>query len=106
MVSEVTSSIAEAVRRRRESLGMTQEQLAQKAHLNRTYISDIERGTRNFSVGIFDRLANALSVSPSALWKSAEDNRKSSATVQGISCETPDEIVACNQPVGACNSAD
>jgi transcriptional regulator with XRE-family HTH domain len=74
-VSNITTAIAEAVRRRREQLGITQEQLAQRAHLNRTYISDIERGTRNFSVGIFDRLATALSMSASALWHLAEEGR-------------------------------
>jgi transcriptional regulator with XRE-family HTH domain len=33
------------VRRRREAIGLSQEALAEKAELDRTYISGIERGT-------------------------------------------------------------
>ncbi len=35
------------VRRRRKAVGLSQEALAEKAELDRTYISGIERGTRN-----------------------------------------------------------
>ena len=36
-----------SVKRLREAKGLTQEALAEKADLDRTYISDIERGARN-----------------------------------------------------------
>lgn len=52
-----------AVKRRREELGLTQEDLAARAGLHRTYLSDIERGTRNPSLVNIDRLAAALTVS-------------------------------------------
>jgi DNA-binding XRE family transcriptional regulator len=39
-----------AVRARREELGLIQEDLAEKAGIHRTYLSDIERGSRNVSI--------------------------------------------------------
>ncbi|HEX8959233.1 MAG TPA: helix-turn-helix transcriptional regulator, partial [Solirubrobacterales bacterium] len=38
------ASIGPAIRRYREEAGLTQSQLAEKAGLNRTYLSDLERG--------------------------------------------------------------
>lgn len=45
------------------ALGLTQEDLAEKADLHRTYIADIERGTRNLSLRNIERLAGALECS-------------------------------------------
>lgn len=45
----------------------TQEQLAEKADLDRTYISGLERGIRNPTITIVAQLAKALNVSPTAL---------------------------------------
>jgi transcriptional regulator with XRE-family HTH domain len=55
------------VRRYRKLRGMTQEQLAHEVGMERSYISDLERGTRNPSVRALGRLAQALSVEPLAL---------------------------------------
>jgi transcriptional regulator with XRE-family HTH domain len=52
-----------AVRSRRESLHLTQEDLAEKAGIHRTYLSDIERGTRNPSLVNIDRIATSLDLS-------------------------------------------
>jgi transcriptional regulator with XRE-family HTH domain len=49
-----------AVKARREELGLTQEDLAEKAKIHRTYLSDVERGTRNLSLINIERLAEAL----------------------------------------------
>ena len=48
------------VRQRREAREPTQEKLAEKADLDRTYISGIERGLRNPSIKNVARLAKAL----------------------------------------------
>jgi transcriptional regulator with XRE-family HTH domain len=48
------------VRRRREAAGLSQEALAEKAELDRTYISGIERGIRNPTVLSAARVAAAL----------------------------------------------
>jgi transcriptional regulator with XRE-family HTH domain len=57
-----------AVRTRREELGLTQEDLAAKAGIHRTYLSDIERGSRNVSLINIERIAAALSLPISGLF--------------------------------------
>ncbi len=66
-------AISQVVREKREGLGLTQEELAQKAGLHRTYISDIERGARNLSVRSLISLADALGVCTSKLVLSSEE---------------------------------
>jgi transcriptional regulator with XRE-family HTH domain len=61
-----------AVKARREELGLTQEDLAGKAGIHRTYLSDIERGSRNVSLVNIERVAEALSVSLSELFALVE----------------------------------
>lgn len=50
------------VRHHRKLKGMSQEQLALEAGMERSYVSDLERGTRNPSVRALGRLAEALGV--------------------------------------------
>ena len=61
-----------AVKTRREELGLTQEDLADKAGIHRTYLSDVERGSRNLSLINVERLAIALSISLSELFQLVE----------------------------------
>jgi transcriptional regulator with XRE-family HTH domain len=61
-----------AVKSRREELALTQEDLAEQAHIHRTYVSDIERGSRNVALINIERLANALNVSLSQLFATVE----------------------------------
>ena len=61
-----------AVKLRREELELTQEDLAHKAGIHRTYLSDIERGSRNVSLINIERLAAALSVSLAELFRLVE----------------------------------
>jgi CheY-like chemotaxis protein/DNA-binding XRE family transcriptional regulator len=49
-------------------LGLSQEQLAGRAGLHRTYVSDIERGARNLSLESIDKLAKALEIPVSTLF--------------------------------------
>ena len=56
----------------RNLLGISQEELAERADLHRTYVSDVERGARNLSLESIERLARALDVSVSALFPQAE----------------------------------
>lgn len=50
------------VRLKREAVGLSQEQLAEKADLDRTYVSGIERGVRNPTVLSAARVAAALRI--------------------------------------------
>lgn len=65
-----------AVRKRRQELNISQEELADQAGLHRTYISDIERGVRNVSLENIERLAVALRISVSDLFVNYEVESK------------------------------
>ena len=57
-----------AIKQRRGELGISQEELAFRSGLHRTYISDIERGSRNPSLENIEKLAKALEISISTLF--------------------------------------
>jgi transcriptional regulator with XRE-family HTH domain len=57
-----------ALKIRREELGLTQEELAEKAGIHRTYLSDIERGGRNLSLINIERIAHSVSLSIAELF--------------------------------------
>lgn len=50
------------VKTHRQRLGISQEELAWRAEMHRTYLADIERGKRNISLCSIVRLVNALGV--------------------------------------------
>ena len=50
------------IRKLRERKKMTQEKLAEKAHLHRTYIGMVERAERNITLINMQKIANALGV--------------------------------------------
>lgn len=55
------------VRRRRENAGWSQEDYADRAGIHRTYVSDIERGARNPTIEIVEKLAKPFSAPPASL---------------------------------------
>lgn len=55
------------VREERERLGISQEELANRAGLHRTYVGGVERGERNLGLLNLIRIARALSVPDSVL---------------------------------------
>ena len=59
--------LGQNLRRLRTGKGLSQEEFAFQANIHRTYISDIERGARNPTIIVVDRLATALEVSASKL---------------------------------------
>jgi len=58
------------VRRLREAQGMTQEEFARKAGINRSYLGGVERGQRTICMDNIAKIAHALAVSPDVLFKS------------------------------------
>lgn len=59
--------VGQNIRRLRTQAGLSQEELAYRAKLHRTYISSIERGERNVSIENIFAIAEALKVSPGDL---------------------------------------
>lgn len=64
---DVVAIFGNNVRRLRDEADLTQEELAFRANMKRTYLSDLERGKRNPTVRALGRLAAALNVKPAVL---------------------------------------
>lgn len=62
------------VRKARLSQGLSQEKLADKAKLHRTYISLVERKKRNISLNNVEKIARALNIPAYTLLKEEKDN--------------------------------
>jgi transcriptional regulator with XRE-family HTH domain len=54
--------IGRRIRSIRKNKGLTQEKLADKAHLTQQYVGAVERGTRNISMDSLERIISALEV--------------------------------------------
>jgi transcriptional regulator with XRE-family HTH domain len=70
--ADVRERFGLAVKVRREELRLTQEGLAHRAGIHRTYLSDIERGFRNVSLLNIERIAQALELPISGLFRLLE----------------------------------
>jgi transcriptional regulator with XRE-family HTH domain len=66
----------QTVRKRRMELDLSQEGLAERADLHRTYIADIERGVRNLSLRNIEKLAQALDMSIADLFANLPADRQ------------------------------
>src|SRR5262249_10846399 len=70
---DVQKGFGAEVKRRRIQLGISQEKLAERASLHRTYVSDVEAGKRNPSLASIQRLSFALGASLGAIFASVEE---------------------------------
>lgn len=61
--------VASNLRKLRQEIGISQEELAEKCGLHRTYIGSIERSERNITLQTLEKLAINLGVSPLDLLK-------------------------------------
>jgi transcriptional regulator with XRE-family HTH domain len=60
---------ARNLRRRRLDRGLSQEELAHRADIDRTYVSALERSVYAASIDVLERLAEVLETDPAALLK-------------------------------------
>jgi CheY-like chemotaxis protein/DNA-binding XRE family transcriptional regulator len=73
---DISRLLGLAVRAQRSRRGFSQEELAFRAGLHRTYITDIERGARNPSIASIAKLATALRLSLTDLFERAGSHQK------------------------------
>lgn len=88
--TDLKKEFGAAVRFRRDHLGISQEELAGRAGLHRTYISDVERGARNVSLESIHRLAEALEIPLSILFSRLGQTGSERTSAPTLS---PDELV-------------
>ncbi|HEY2081806.1 MAG TPA: response regulator [Verrucomicrobiae bacterium] len=91
--SDVKKQFGAAVRFHRDQLDISQEELAGRAGLHRTYISDVERGARNVSLESIHRLADALEVPLSILFSRLEASSDKSSAPSALSDELVDILI-------------
>lgn len=65
--AEILKRFGETLREHRQRAGLSQEKLAAKAGIDRTYVGGAERGERNVALVNIVRLAEALNVPPAEL---------------------------------------
>ena len=65
----VVRLFGENVRKERLARGLTQQELAGRLEMERSYLSELERGRRNPTVRVLGALAQALGVEPWELLK-------------------------------------
>ena len=64
---DIRTRLGRNIRKLREAHGWSQEDYADRAGIHRTYVSDIERGRRNPTITVVEKLAAPLGVSPGQL---------------------------------------
>lgn len=67
------AALGDAIRRQREALGLSQEDLADASGLHVTHLGGLERGVRNPSYATLVRLSRALRTTPGGLLTSADE---------------------------------
>lgn len=74
--ASIRATLAENVRAYRKSLGLSQEELADRCELHRTYIGSVEREERNVSLSTLEVLAAAFDVGVPQLLTARTKNAK------------------------------
>lgn len=72
---EIRARLSLNMRRLRQSKGWSQEEFAHEAGLHRTYVSDLERGARNPTITVIDKLAVALGVNVGSLLDTQDEHQ-------------------------------
>ncbi|MEO8108960.1 MAG: helix-turn-helix transcriptional regulator [Ginsengibacter sp.] len=69
---DIKTKVGNRIRELRKELNLSQEALALKSEVDRTYITDVENGRRNISVEILEKIIAALEVSFTEFFTSKE----------------------------------
>ncbi len=69
---EICRELGTSVKHLRQVQGITQEELAYRAGLHRTYIGCVERGEKNVGVATIFKVAHGLGIEPWELFKEIE----------------------------------
>jgi len=69
MTKNVLVKFGNKVREERKKLGISQEKLADRASVHRTYIGMIERAEKNITLENIEKVANALNLKLSHFFK-------------------------------------
>jgi transcriptional regulator with XRE-family HTH domain len=64
------------IKKLRKDKSISQEELALLADIDRTYVGDIEKGERNISIDVLEKLANTLEISMSEIFTQIENYGK------------------------------
>ncbi len=64
-----SNRFGDAVRKARTTAGLTQEDLADRAGLDRSYIGGVERGDRNPTLSVIEKIAQGLGITLSELFE-------------------------------------
>jgi transcriptional regulator with XRE-family HTH domain len=72
--ADILRRFGENLREARQRTGLSQEKLAAKAGIDRTYVGGAERGERNVALVNIVRLAEALEIAPADLLKGLDAN--------------------------------
>ncbi|MGY3214089.1 helix-turn-helix domain-containing protein [Mucilaginibacter sp. HD30] len=59
----IKADVGLRVRELRNNIGISQEALANKAEIDRTYVTDVENGRRNISIELLLKITSALEIS-------------------------------------------
>ena len=59
----ITEKVGQRIKDLRTEIGISQEKLALKAEIDRTYLAGVENGKRNLSIKSLEKIINALSIS-------------------------------------------
>ncbi len=97
-INPMLSAFGKLVKSKRTELGLSQEELAERAGLHRTYVSDVERGIRNLTIGAAWFLAQGLELELKDMMANLETTVKENAQTQTEICAETNPVETCAEP--------
>lgn len=74
-MKSVNAALGRTIGRLRQNLGLSQEELANRAGIHRTYVSQLERGIKSPTLAVLIKIAKALDTKPSKIVRVVENER-------------------------------